>query len=71
MTDADAEKAVSSLRAWFLALWGDMCFLLWKSGFAAYNIWRAEKLVVTGGKSDEELDKDVAASRIMDLPLPE
>lgn len=66
---ADSDKIVSGTRKWFLDLWADMCFLLWKAGFEAYNLWRAEKLVVTGGKSDEQLDQDVEASGIMDKPL--
>jgi hypothetical protein len=70
MTDADAEKAVSSLRTWFLALWGDMCRIGVKALFDGYTTWRAEKLVVTGGKTDEQLDQDVEASGIMGLPLP-
>lgn len=69
--NAEQEKTISGMRKWFLDLWADMCRALWRTAFEEYNIWRADKLVVKGGTTDEQLDKSVDDSGIMGLPLPE
>ena len=68
---ADSGRDIGGLRKRVLDLWADMCLQLWRSAFAAYDLWRADKFEMEGGKSDEEISRDLDRSGIMDMPLPD
>ena len=50
--------------------WKRACDLFWQACFEGFDIWKAKKIIVQKGKTDDKIKDDIDKSGVMDLQLP-